>query len=50
MDNLLILTKLDWTNHVQKLELTINKLKVKVLKCNIKKCFFVKTEMEYLGL
>ena len=49
IDELLILTKGGWTYHVQKLELTLNKLKVKGLKCNIEKSFFGKTEMEYLG-
>ena len=34
--------------HVQKLELTLNKLKGKVLKFNIEKSFFGQTEMEYL--
>ena len=48
MDDLLILTKVHWTDHVQKLELTLNKLKEKGLKCNIEKSFFGKTEMEYL--
>ena len=47
--DLLILTKIDWTDHVQKLELTLNKLKVKGLKCNIENSFFGKTEMEYFG-
>ena len=46
---LLMLTKGDWTDHVQNLELTLNKLKGKGLKCNIEKSFFGKTEMEYLG-
>ena len=36
-------------DHVQKLELTLNKLKGKGLKCNIEKSFFGQTEMEYLG-
>ena len=35
--DLLILTKGDWTNNLQKLELTLNKLKGKGLKCNIEK-------------
>ena len=35
--------------HIQKLELTLNKMKGKGLKCNIEKFFFGKTEMEYLG-
>ena len=46
---LLILTKGYCTDHVQKLELTLNKLKESGLKCNIRKYFFGKTEMEYLG-
>ena len=33
--DLLILTKRYWTYHVQKLELTLNKLKEKGPKCNI---------------
>ena len=47
--DLLILTKGDWKNHIQKLASTINKLKVKGLKYNIEKYFFGKTEIEYLG-
>ena len=43
IDDLLILTKGDWTDRVQKLELTLNKLKGKVLKCYIKKSFFGQT-------
>ena len=42
IDNLLILTKVDWTYHVQKLDLTLNKLKRKELKCNILKSFIGK--------
>ena len=45
MDELLVLTKGYWTDHVQKLELTLNKLEGKGLKCNIEKSFFGKTEM-----
>ena len=50
IDELLVLTKVYWTDHVQKLELTLNKLKEKGLKCNIENSFFGKIEMEYLGL
>ena len=32
MYELLIITKKDWTDHVQKLELTLNRLKEKLLK------------------
>ena len=49
IDDLLILTKGDWADHLQKLELTLNKVKEKLLKCNIEKSFFGKTEIEYLG-
>ena len=37
LDVLLILTKGDWTYHVQELELTLNKLKEKGNNCNIEK-------------
>ena len=36
-------------DHVQNLELTLNKLKGKGLKYNIKKEFLRQMEMEYLG-
>ena len=45
----MILTKGGWTNHVQKLELMLNKLKEKGIKYNIEKLFFGQTEIEYLG-
>ena len=45
MDDILILTKGDWTYHLQKLELALNKLKEKVFKCNIERLFFRQTEM-----
>ena len=48
IDDLLVLTKGYCKYHVQKLELTLNKLKKKGLKCNIEKYFFGQTEMEYL--
>ena len=38
--DLLILTKGDWADHIQKLELTLNELKEKVLKYNIENSFF----------
>ena len=34
--DLLILTKKYWTDHIQKMNLMLNKLKGEVLKCNIK--------------
>ena len=36
IDDLLIITKGDWSNHLEKLELTLQKLKDNGLKCNIK--------------
>ena len=50
IDGFFILTKGDWTDHGHKLELTLNKLKGKRLKCNIEKYFFGQTKMEYLAL
>ena len=49
IDDLLILTKGYWIDHIQKLELTLNKFNGKGPKCNIEKSFFRKNEMEYLG-
>ena len=45
IDDMLILTKGHWTDHIQKLELALNKLKEKGLKCNIERHFFGKTEI-----
>ena len=49
MDDLLILTKVEWKDHVQKLKSTLNKLKEKGLKYNTEESFFGQTKMEYLG-
>ena len=49
IDNILTLTKENLADNLQKLELMLNKLKGKGLKCNIEKFFFGETEMEYLG-
>ena len=48
IDDFLVLTKGYWKDHVQKLESILNKLKEKLLKCNIEKLFFGQTETEYL--
>ena len=47
--DLLILTKWDWTDHVKKLELNLNKPKESDIKYNIENYFVRRTEMEYLG-
>ena len=36
-------------DHVQKLEIILNKLKESEIKCNIEKSFFIQIEMGYLG-
>ena len=45
----MILTKRYWIDRVQKLEITIPKMKSKGLKYNIENSFFGHTKMEYLG-
>ena len=40
IDELLILTKRDWTDNVQKIELTLNKMREKGYKCYIEESFF----------
>ena len=49
INNLMVITKEYYIDHVQELELSLNKLKESGLKCDIEKSFFVQTEMEYLG-
>ena len=49
IDDFLIITKGDWSYHLEKLELTLQKIKDNGLNCNIKNSFFGQTEMEYLG-
>ena len=49
IDDLLIITKGDWSNHLENLELILQNIKDNGLKCDIKNSFFGKTEMEYLG-
>ena len=45
IDDLLILTKRDWTDHLHKFELMLNKLKKERLEFNIEKSFFGQTKM-----
>ena len=46
---LLINTKDDWYNQLEKLELALQYLKDNGIKCNIEKSSFGQTGMEYLG-
>ena len=48
MYDLLILSKVDWIYHVQRLLLMFNKMKKRGLKCNTEKSFFEQIRMEYL--
>ena len=49
INDLLIITKGDRSDHLEILELTPQKIKDNELKCNIKKSLFGKTEMKCLG-
>ena len=49
IDDLLIITKVDWYDHLNKLEQFLHNLKDNGLNCNIKRLFFRQTHMEYLG-
>ena len=42
---MLILTKGDWTDHIHKLELTLNKMKGRGIKYNIENSFLGQTEI-----
>ena len=46
---LLITNKVDWSYHLEKLELTLKNLQNNGLKYNLKKILFGKNDMEYLG-
>ena len=49
-DDLLIITKGDWSYNLEKLEPTIQKIKYNRLHCHIEESLFGQTDMEYLGL
>ena len=49
IDDLLIITSGDWNNHLTKLEVVLKRLLKAGLKINIKKSFFGRPELEYLG-
>ena len=49
IDDLLIITKGNWFDHLNKLDVVLHCLKQAGLKVNAKKSFFGKTELEYLG-
>ena len=49
IDDLLILTKEDWRDHLHKLEQVLSKLREAGLKVNANKSFFGRSETKYLG-
>lgn len=49
LDDLLVISKSIYEDHVQKLDLVLGKLMEVGLKVNLKKCTLAKTETEYLG-
>ena len=49
LDDLLLLTKGDWSDHVVKLDQVLQRLGEAGLKVNCEKSFFGRTETEYLG-
>ena len=49
LDDLLIFSKGDLTDHLQKVELVLRRLRKHTLKLKLTKCYFAKTELNYLG-
>ena len=49
IDDLLILTKINSKNHLQKVSIVLHQLKSAGLKVNAKKSFFAREQLEYLG-
>ena len=48
INDLLIITKGDWSDHLENLGLKLQNLKYNGLKCNIEKSSVGQTEMEYI--
>ena len=49
IDDLLIVTKGDWQDHLDTLETVLQRLRKAGLKVNVNKSFFAKHDLEYLG-
>ena len=49
IDDILIFTKSDLYDHLQHVEVILNKLKQHKLRLKLSKCFFAKSEIDYLG-
>jgi hypothetical protein len=49
IDDLLVITKSDWHDHLRHLDIVFKRLRDAGLKVNARKSFFGKEELEYLG-
>jgi len=49
IDDLLCLTKGSFTDHLEKIELVLQRLQKAGLKVNVTKSFFARSQLEYLG-
>ena len=49
LDDLLIISKTDFNEHLEHLEIALNRLSKAGLKVNTSKCSFCESELEYLG-
>jgi len=49
IDDLIILTKSSWEDHLQQVKVVFQRLQNAGLKINARKSFFGRTELEYLG-
>ena len=49
IDDILTITKGNWTDHLNKLEKVFERIQSAGLKINAKKSFFGRSELEYLG-
>ena len=49
INDLLVITNVDWTDHLDSLEAVLKRLQEAGLKVNAKKSFFGRTALEYLG-
>ena len=49
LDNLLIISKIDFDEHLRHLDIALDRLSGARLRVNASKCAFCKTELEYLG-
>ena len=49
IDDILITSSESFEEHMQKLDLVLDRLEKAGFRANVRKCFFAQTELEYLG-